>query len=924
MKVCSFNAIRYQEDLTSGMPPKSKLADKQIAVLEQWIAMGAPDPRTEPNSPARVDSFDLKSRVADHWSWRKITAPETPPVKLSGWSDSPIDLFIQSNLEQAGLRPAPPADKRIWLRRVYLDLIGLPPSTEQIKAFLADETPESYERVVAELLDSDHYGEKWARHWMDLVRYSETYGHEFDYPIRRAYEYRDYLIRAWNADVPYDQFVREQIAGDMIETPRRHPTEDFNESIIGTGFWYFHDATHAPTDPLGNEADIISNQLDVFSKSFLGLTVACARCHDHKFDAISTADYYALSAYIQSSCRQYAPLDPGRRIETANAKIESYRSQADTLLQESIDVKSLDAERLQQLAKAAEQQQLVINTTLDTSGSDLLEDFGEAGLPPGWTTSGPAFQAVTDQLLTADGGSLKTGTVSSRVLGRKQRGILRSPTFEIASTNIHLRIKATADIRVQVVMDNYQMAPFNALLFKGTFIQKKETETNGQWQWKTLGGDLRKYTGHKAYLEFIDEGDGFIEIDEIRMSNQAAPLENHDLFSADSIADHWKQEVKSLQAGRLEPLLAWMIETGKVSVGELVGAAGESIAEAQHLADQVPKPRYVLAMAQGTQENAKVYVRGNHKSLGDVVPPRFLEALGGRQADRLGLANMVASADNPLTARVIVNRLWHHLFGRGIVPSVDDFGPQGQPPSHPRLLDHLASDLIANGWSLKQTLSKIVLSQTYRQQSVPHPDLTVEQIAATDPVNALLHKMPVRRLSSETIRDCILSVSGRLDRKQYGPSVPTHLTSFMTGRGRPSKSGPLDGNGRRSVYLAVTRNFLNPFMLTFDMPGPFGPQGKRSRSNVPAQALALLNDPFVGAQASFWADRILAMPELDDRRRASLMMEQAHGVQPTPDQADAMVAFVATQSEAYGSGDRSAWIDLAHSLFNMKAFYYVR
>jgi hypothetical protein len=917
-------AVHYQEDVISGMPPKSKLPQKKIDILEQWIAMGAPDPRTESGSLSPVESFDLNSRVAEHWSWQAIESPKPPRTSNQQWSDSRIDLFVLSKLDQAGLKPALPADKRTWLRRVYLDLIGLPPSADQIEAFLADDSPESYQRVVEELLDSKHYGEKWARHWMDLVRYCETYGHEFDYPIRAAHEYRDYLIRAFNADIPYDQFVREQIAGDIIQNPRRHPTGDFDESIIGTGFWYFHDATHAPTDPLGNEADIISNQLDVFSKSFLGLTVACARCHDHKFDAISTADYYALSAYIQSSCRQYAPLDPGRKIESTNKQIESFRSQADAQLRTAATDEILNTERLNELAAAAKEQQLAISTSWQSEGSDLLQDFDVAAMPAGWSTSGPAFAAVSKQVLTAGGGVLKPGTVSSRMLGRKQRGILRSPTFEVTRSNVHVRMKATANIRVMVVLDNYQMAPFNALLFRGTFIQGKETETEGQWRWKTLGGDLRKYKGHKAYLEFIDEGDGFIEIDEIRMSDQGAPKENSELLEPESIGDRWTQEIDSLRAGTVQPFVAWLIEQGLVSVEQFSPDAGRLIAKAKELADQVPAPRYVLAMAQGTPENAHVYVRGSHKSLGDEVPPRFLEALGGREADRLELANMVASPDNPLTARVIVNRLWHHLFGRGIVPSVDDFGPQGQPPSHAKLLDHLASDLMQNNWSLKQTLGKIVLSQTYRQQSVAHPDLAAEQIAAKDPTNQLLYKMPVRRLSSETIRDSILSVSGRLDPEQFGPSVPTHLTSFMTGRGRPKKSGPLDGSGRRSVYLAVTRNFLNPLMLTFDMPSPFGPQGRRSRSNVPAQALALLNDPFVSEQAGRWADRILAMPDLDDCQRTALMMEEAHGARPSAGQAEAMENFLAAQAEAYGTLDRRAWADLAHSLFNMKAFYYVR
>lgn len=917
-------AIRYTEDVISGMPPKSKLSDQQIAILEQWVSMGAPDPRNEQSATIAAKTFDLQSRVTEHWCWRPIESPEPAVVKDRSWSESPIDHFVLAKLEQAGLKPASEADKRTWLRRVYYDLIGLPPTIPQIESFLSDDSDQAYRKVVTDLLSSPHYGEKWARHWMDLVRYCETYGHEFDYPIQHAHEYRDYLIRAFNADLPYDQFVREQIAGDRLAEPRRHPTEGFNESIIGTGFWYFHDATHAPTDVLQNEADIIDNQIDVFGKSFLGLTIACARCHDHKFDAISTADYYGLSAFIQSSCRQHAPLDVGHKIEQINPQIETHRSSADQQLQSGAGESMLDTNRLQQLAALAKQQNLATQTSWDTQDCDLLQDFQSSPWPSGWTTSGAAFQKVDHQMLAADGGVLRPNTISSRVLGAKQHGILRSPTFLLTKQNIHLRVKSTANIKMNVIIDNYQMGPFNGLLFRGTFINGKESDTAGQWGWKTLGGDLRKYLGHKVYLEFIDDGDGFVEIDQILLSDAEAPKEAREAFDPSLLGDQWPQEVAMLKNGQIGPWIGWMIEQGGVSIDELSPAAAMSIDLAKKMSDHVPAPRYVLAMADGTPENGNVYVRGSHKSLGEEVPPRFLEALGGQQVNRLELANLVTSADNPLTARVIVNRLWHHLFGRGIVPSVDDFGPQGQPPSHPELLDHLATDLIQNGWSLKHTLGQIVLSKTYRQQSVANAEIPAEAIATVDPANRLLHKIPIKRLSAEAIRDSILAISGGFNPTQFGPSVPTYLTSFMTGRGRPGTSGPIDGNGRRSVYLAVTRNFLNPFMLTFDMPSPFGPQGQRSQSNVPAQALTLLNDPFVHQQAIKWADQILGLPNLDDRQRSARMMEQSHGIRPSERQVDAMEAFLVQQSQIHGQRDRRVWADLAHSLLNMKAFYYVR
>jgi hypothetical protein len=968
-------AIGYEENVVSGMPPKSKLPAEQIAILRQWIHLGAPDPRPKasPRDASSIKSFDVQERFAEHWSWRPIQNPVPPDLAKDAWSRRPIDRFILEKIQAAGLRPADPAPQRVWLRRVYFDLLGLPPTPEQIAEYLADDSPHAEQVVVEQLLRSPHFGEKWARHWMDLVRYADTYGHEFDYPIDHAFEYRDYLIRAFNADVGFDQLIREHIAGDLISDPRRHPEGGWNESIIGTGFWYLHEATHAPTDVLGNEADIIDNQLDVLGKAFLGLTIACSRCHDHKFDAISTADYYALSAYLQSSCRAEVSLDPGRKTESLTAQIDQLRQAAaeqlrsidpDTVLRlrpglyhqsasqliarsaaDGLEIteslvagtaasQGLDPARLQRwIGRAADLRFLQPQRRGDTeSGADCFADFDHGALPEGWSTSGFAFHPVGQEItLGVDGKPAMSGTVDSGLAGKRQVGVLRSPTFTIANKQIHVRIKSTADISMRVIIDNYQMAPFNGLLFRGTFFEGAETDTAGQWQWRSFGGDLQKYFGHRAYLEFIDAGEGAIAIDEIRFADGPPPspgIPTETARHAAYVNQRWREGIDDLRAGRANPLIASLLETELLSIAELCGEAGATLASAASLADQIPAPRFVVAMAQGTDEAAHVYVRGSHQNLGLQVPARFIEALGGQQGSRLDLADLIASPDNPLTARVIVNRLWHHLLGRGLVPSVDDFGPQGQPPSHPELLDWLAHDFVHHGWSLQHTIAEIVLSQTYRQDSIPHSSLDPVRIADVDPNNELVHRMHVRRLPSESIRDAILHVSGRFDPTPFGPGVATHRTPFMSGRGaRPS--GPLDGDGRRSVYLSVYRNFLNPFLLAFDMPSPFGPKGSRSRSNVPAQSLTLMNDPLVIQQAETWARAELAAGELADGERSeseriASMVERAHGIEPTGEQIAALQGFLAQQAGLYGTLDHRAWADLAHSLLNMKSFYYLR
>jgi len=294
-------AIGYK-NVDLQMPPKKKLAEENISDFVSWIKMGAPWPGVvSQNISARPSTFNLEQRREKHWSWKPIQSERPPAVKETKWPESAVDRFILSKLEESHLTPAPSADKRTLIRRTYFDLIGLPPKPSEVETFLNDSSPGAFEKVVDRLLASPQFGERWARHWLDLARYSETLGHEFDYANFNAWRYRDYVIRAFNSDVPYNQFVVEQIAGDLLEHPRRHPTEGFNEAVIGTGFFWLGQRSHSPVDVRLEQAEVVANQIDVTTKTFLGLTVACARCHDHKFDAISTRDYYSLYGVLSSS-----------------------------------------------------------------------------------------------------------------------------------------------------------------------------------------------------------------------------------------------------------------------------------------------------------------------------------------------------------------------------------------------------------------------------------------------------------------------------------------------------------------------------------------------------------------------------------------------------------------------------------------------
>ena len=960
-------AISYK-NIDLQMPPKSKLSDQQIADLNKWVEMGAPWPEEAlPTGKTAKTVFDWETRKSAHWCWQSIKK-YTPPQAGVGWARGAVDQFVAKELKEAGINPAVEADKRTWIRRVYFSLIGLPPTIEQVQAFLADEGGGAFERVVDGLLASPHYGERWGRHWLDLARYAESLGHEFDYTLNEAYQYRDYVIRALNDDVPYDQFMTEQVAGDLMASPRMNKAEGYNESIIGTGFWFLHEAVHAPTDVLQDEADRVDNQVDVFSKTFLGLTIACARCHDHKFDAIPTKDFYAISGFLQSSRMNYTTLDRHGKIASALPVFERLQkehrvfaksAEARTLIEQYLlaahkvttEQKGDDKEKKAFSAAVAKEKALdgsLLERYVKAMGSrethrvshplhswknisekpEQVEKFatGIASLPTsvteaaGETFSGEGFGdcVVSGQ---AFGDGPVDGVADSGRYNRKLRGVLQTPTF-VLGDRVHFRVRSEA-CNVRLIVDGYQMATRNGLLFGGTKLAP--LNTGGAWEWRNLGGGDGKYKGHRAYLEFADDGDGYIAVDQIVYEGGVPKDSVHPINRSVSAA--LPKDIPGLaRAYSQDAEIAAFFTLG------LVPPPSTDWEERRVTAEKAASAAMnVLSIMDGTGENQAVMIRGNPHSLGDEAPRQLPVAIFGEQekkllpedgSGRLLLAEQLCDPANPFPSRVMVNRVWHHLFGRGLVPTVDDFGVMGQPPSHPELLDWLAQDFVEEKkWSVKALIKDLVLSSTYRQSSRP-VDADPDALAA-DPTNILLHRMPVRRLESEPIRDAVYAVSGRLDPKMYGPSVPVHLNRYQGGRGKP-KAGPLDGEGRRSIYLAVRRNFMSSMMLTFDFPTPFNSIGRRTVSNVPAQALTMMNDPAIVGEAKRWAEAIVAeTAEPDDRIR--MAYEQAFSRLPSDEQLTQIRGFLHSQAELHNTdlNNPKVWADVCHVLFNMKEFIYI-
>ncbi|HEY2154173.1 MAG TPA: PSD1 and planctomycete cytochrome C domain-containing protein [Isosphaeraceae bacterium] len=898
-------AINYGDQVQ--MPPKSKLPPAEVATLTRWVATGAPWPIEERKSStgSAAPGRPWKERES-HWSFRPVHRFDPPDVKDTTWAHAPIDRFLLAGLEAKGLKPAPDADRRTWIRRVTFDLIGLPPRPEEVEAFVADGSKDAFEKVVDRLLASPRYGERWARHWLDLVRYAETSGHEFDYEIPDAWRYRDYVIRAFNSDVPYDQFVVEHVAGDLLHAPRRHPSDGTNESILATGFYFMGEGTHSPVDLREEEAGRIDGQIDTLGKAFLGLTLACARCHDHKFDAIRTKDYYGLSGFLKSSRLQHAFLDPPGRDSGAIAELSSIRRELARRLGEP-RVAGVSSARPRSgvdspaVSPTRPQPPDTSETKLSTDQDGVLfDDFSKPGYE-GWFASGEAFgpgpsRSGEWKVHTADKKAtlVPAGWAHSGLVSDRLEGVLRSRTFTTEQRFVHVRAMGNGG-RINLVLDGFEKIrdPIYGGLTK--------TVRNDEPRWITF--DLEMWRGHRAYVELADgaivdfttglahrtNGDGYLAVDEIRFSDRAAPPADKDDRTA-AIA---------LDDPALKPLLDRYRE-----------------AEAR-----IAPPMLGLAVADGSGEDDHVHIRGSTRNLGEVAPRRFLEVFGGSSSPgsgsgRLELARRIADPANPLTARVIVNRIWKHHFGEGLVRSTDDFGAMGAEPSHPDLLDWLASEFVRDGWSIKRMHRRMVLSRAYRMASIADPESE-----RADPTNKLLHRMNVRRLEAEALRDAMLALSGRLDTTMYGPSVPTHLTAFMEGRGRPSRNGPLDGAGRRTIYLEVRRNFPAPMLLAFDFPTLPACMGRRNVSNVPAQALTLLNDPFVLDQAKAWAGRVRKEEESPEKRLDALYLA-GFGRAPDPRERAQSLAFVGSKSHAPGD-EAAAWVDLCHVLLNTKDFLFI-
>ncbi|MBL8178307.1 MAG: PSD1 domain-containing protein [Bryobacterales bacterium] len=870
-------ALRYT-NLRLKMPPTGKLPDSVIADFETWIRMGAPDPRSAAPPASPKPSIDL-AQGRRWWAFQPVRKPVLPNVRQRHWVRSPIDAFLLARLEAQQLTPAKPASKRDFLRRVTFDLTGLPPTPQDTSAYLNDNTPQADERLIDRLLASPHYGERWARHWLDLVRFAETNGHEFDNDKLDAWRYRDYVIRAFNEDVPYRQFILEHLAGDLLPRPRLSRDGALLESPLGGGYLWFGEVLNSATDSVKTRADTVDNQIDVTAKAFLGLTVSCARCHDHKFDPIPSSDYYALAGILHSSYVREDVVDS----PSHSGIIQAHLLKLDDINNTIRSLRPLPAPRPSALRLRP--------------GDVLFEDF-ERGAFTGWYASGAAFapgprrQAAPNQPIHNYAGEAMAssfGPGSDRLTGA-----LTSKKFNMPKLWVHVRMagskglksgKEREPVRLTVVADDHKSEHF-------------VPTGKGGWEWVTVR--MTKEINRSCYFEIVDRSqNGHIAVDAIVFSDLKDPPPT----------DEPPPGPATLEAAIAHPQLASL-------------QAQRAAVEAA-----IPESAFGMISMDENPRNVRIHLRGSHRNLGQEVPRHFLKVIAGDTptpytagSGRLALAEAIADPSNPLTARVFVNRVWKHHFGQGIVRTTDNFGKTGEPPTHPELLDYLAAAFVENRWSVKQLHRMLLLSSAYRMSSEAS-----EAAARTDPRNDLLQHMPVRRLEGEAIRDAILAVSGKLDRTLFGPGIAPHISRYQDGRGKP-KSGPLDGAGRRSIYIQVRRNFLTPMFLAFDYPLPVSTIGTRGSSTVPSQALLMLNNEFIAESARAWARHLLAsQPEA--ARRVDTLFETAFLRPPEDWEREESLAFIARRQSALAArpdAAENAWAGLCHVIFNSPEFIYVR
>jgi hypothetical protein len=835
-----FQAVSYSG--TIKMPPAGKLADQEIADLKSWIEMGAPAPKDAAPTQAAVAP---NSRIAEgrkHWAFQPVEDYAPPAVKNEAWVRNPVDRFILAKLEEKGIAPAAPASKLTLLRRVTYDLVGLPPTAAQIDAFLADNSKDAYAKVVDRLLASPQYGERWGRHWLDVARYADSTGMDEDHIYPYAWRYRDYVVKAFNDDLPYNQFVTEQLAGDLLPSDKSGAVNE--RGTVATGFLALGPKPLAQQDRLKMIYDVVDEQIDTVSKAFLGLTVACARCHDHKFDPILTKDYYSLASIFAStedfrnlgrpgsvSYLYYAPLDP--------AAYGRYQEHRWRMFGKQLEMEEALAE-------------------------DWTREYGL--LRPKIADSLAAAWRLERQGVKLDGADAKQV--------EKWAHWLHSADEKARQGYLKKLFDAT-DATIRKIASEYQQ----------NYIKTAQRLDSQMENWrKRFAIEVTQDRDLPERPKISPEADPFF----VAVTFNGGPLELADSPRVAELRREWKQ---------LEATLP-------------------------------PEPPLASAVRDGPAIAQRVFLRGDNNSPGEPVAKQFPVVLAGESqrpvtqgSGRLELAQWLTSSENPLTARVMVNRIWQGHFGEGLVRTPNNWGKMGETPTDPELLDYLAKRFVESGWSIKSLHRLILLSNAYQQDS-----RAAKQVRDADPANRLWSRFNRVRMSVEEIRDSFLALGGNLDLTVGGSLLPP--AEPMKGKAPPVKGRPRtdpDQTPRRTLYIPVRRGSIPTVLATFDYGDATTPGEGRPRTNVAPQALFMMNSRFVVERAGGFAKGLLDNASLSDAQRVERAYLMALTRRPDPAEVDSALTYIADLERKLASPDAhaGAWRSFCHILMSTNEFLYL-
>lgn len=864
----------FSDDPDEKMPPKSsgkELSLSEKNLLREWIRQGA--------------------KFEKHWAFEQPVSPSIPKTKNPEWPRNEIDYFVLARLEQLNASPSPAASRRTLVRRLHVDLLGLLPSPDVVERFVADKSPDAYEKLVDRLLESKHFGERMGRHWLDLARYADSNGYAND-GLRSIWPYRDWVINAINEDMPFDQFTIEQLAGDLLPEPSE-------SQKIATGFHRnTPHQTEGGSDPEQYRVERTKNRTDTTGAVWLGLTVGCAQCHSHKFDPISHEEYYQLYAFFNNSDEPTLTLTPSPDV---SAKVKK--------IQQEIAALQSELEQEKKRKQKSESKQPVtwepakFQTVRSLGGANLVQHDDKAILASGKNPSQDTY--VLELTSTKPVKSLRLETLTDPSLPRKGPGRAGNGNFVLAELTVTENGTSTPIVGASAdhsqngwsVTDSIDGDPKSGW---GINVQRGSLNVN-----RTAVFTLKNAVSGKLQIRMLtyEQGSGY-NIGKFRISfSQNTPP------NIGSIVKQLETQIQSKQK------------------------------ELTALNRGIPK---TLVMSERSKpRESYVQLRGDFLDKGKTVQPATLSVLhtmNVKDANRLDLARWIVSSSNPLTPRVVANRIWQRMFGIGLVETENDFGYQGTLPSHPRLLDYLSTDLVNNGWKMKRMYKKIAMSSTYRQASTFRPD-----IANRDPKNRLLARQNRYRIEGEIVRDLALSASGLLSKKTGGPSVfppiPPNVIGTSSANHRwPESQG--DDRYRRGIYTAVYRANVYPMLSVFDGPDRDNPCTRRSRSNTPLQALTIANDATFVEMARQFGIRVtnesnVKSAEHTDRtkQRISKAFLIAFSRLPSPKETQRLLEYHDALQEMYTKDAKSAeilagkndpdlatWISIARVLLNLDEF----